>query len=159
PRPVEDGYPRMLSVRDLASGYQLCWRPVPGETAEAAAGVLAGLFVENCPPLVLKTDNGSGLRAAGAQALLQMDRVLARLAPARTPESNGAVEAGIGAVKERTEEHAQRRGSPSEWSWEDAAGARQDGNTFGRSPIDPSRSPKHVWQAREPIRPEDRVAL
>jgi len=62
-------------------------------------------------------------------------------------------------VKERTEERALRRGTPGDWTWEDAAGARQDGNNFGRSPIDPSRSPAEVWQTREPIRPEERAAL
>src|SRR5262249_37199009 len=130
PHPVEGRYPRMLSVRDLASGYQLCWRPVSGETAEVAAGVLAGPFIEHGPPLVLKTDNGSGLRAAGVQTLLEAHRVQVLFSPARTPEYNGAIESAIGAVKGRTEERAERRGSAGAWTWEDAEGARQEGNAF-----------------------------
>jgi len=153
----------LLSVPDtfatLAGGYQLAWRPVPGETAEAAVGVLAGLFAEHGAPLVLKTDNGSGLAAEPVRGLLQGHGVQALFSPPRTPQYNGSAEAGIGAVKVRTQERAERRGSPAEWSWEDIEGARQDGNAFGRSPLDPSRSPEQVWQAREPLRPQERAAL
>ena len=97
----------LLSVPDtfatLAGGYQLAWRPVPGETAEAAVGVLAGLFAEHGAPLVLKTDNGSGLAAEPVRGLLQGHGVQALFSPPRTPQYNGSAEAGIGAVKVRTQ--------------------------------------------------------
>src|SRR4051812_50091940 len=87
-------------------------------------------------------DNGSGLRAGLVRSLLERHRVLALFSPARTPEYNGAIEAGIGAGKERTEEHAQRRGTPGEWTWEDAAGGRGGGHGFWRRPPPPPRRPR-----------------
>jgi hypothetical protein len=36
PAAIEGRYPRLLSVRDLASGVQLAWQPAAGETAAAA---------------------------------------------------------------------------------------------------------------------------
>jgi transposase InsO family protein len=159
PQPIEGRYPRLLSVRDLASGYHLVWRPAPDETGETAAGVLAGLFAEHGPPLVLKSDNGSGFRGGKVKELLAAHGVLALPSPPRTPEYNGSVEAGIGAAKGRTEENAARRGAPGAWTWEDVEAARQQGNVFGQSPIDPGRSPAEVWQAREPLRAQERTAL
>src|SRR5262249_59364483 len=42
PAAIEGRYPRLLSVRDLASGVQLAWQPAAGEPAVAACGGLAG---------------------------------------------------------------------------------------------------------------------
>jgi hypothetical protein len=70
PRPVEGCYGRLAAVRDLASGYQLLWLPVPDEAAPTAAAALAALFREHGPPLVLKSDNGSAFVAAEVEALL-----------------------------------------------------------------------------------------
>jgi hypothetical protein len=79
--------------------------------------------------------------------------------PRRTPEYNGSIEAGIGAVKQRTEECAERRSAPGEWTWEDAERARLEANTFGRSPFDPKRSPDQVWQSRARLRPKERATF
>jgi hypothetical protein len=40
----------VLSVRDLASGYQLCWLPVPAARAAVTKAVLALLFAEHSAP-------------------------------------------------------------------------------------------------------------
>ena len=64
PLPAIDGrWPYILAVRDLASGCQLAWLPVLDETAETTISALQWLFLEHGPPLVLKSDNGSGFIA------------------------------------------------------------------------------------------------
>jgi hypothetical protein len=57
-------------VRDLASGYQLLWLPVPDESAAAAVAALGSLFREHGAPLVLKSDNGAAFLAGPTAALL-----------------------------------------------------------------------------------------
>jgi hypothetical protein len=47
-----------LEERDLASGYQLAWLPVPDETAETVFAAQTALFGEYGAPLVIKSDNG-----------------------------------------------------------------------------------------------------
>jgi hypothetical protein len=61
--PIDAVYPYVLAVRDLASGLQLCWRPVPALTAAAAWAELEVLFTIHGSPLVLKLDNGSAFRS------------------------------------------------------------------------------------------------
>ncbi len=58
PTPIDGRYRALFSVRDLTSGKQLAWLPVPEATAEQAAAALESLFCEHRPPLVLKSDNG-----------------------------------------------------------------------------------------------------
>ena len=69
PAAVEGRYPRLLSVRDLASGLQLAWQPAAVSPAAAACAALEALFREHGPPPLLKVDNDTceglwaGLRA------------------------------------------------------------------------------------------------
>lgn len=63
PEVIEGRYPRLLSVRDLASGMQLAWQPVSGESAAETCSVLRGLFGEHGAPVVLKMDNGPAFRS------------------------------------------------------------------------------------------------
>jgi hypothetical protein len=46
------------------------------------------------------------------------------LTQTHTPQYNGAAEAGVGALKGRTE--ALARGAPGEWTWDDTEAARQE---------------------------------
>src|SRR5262249_21352989 len=70
PEVIEGRYPRLLSVRDLASGMQLAWRPVRGESAAETRGVLTGLFGEHGAPLVLKMDNGPAFHSEELERML-----------------------------------------------------------------------------------------
>jgi len=69
-QPIDGLYPYVLSVRDLASHYQLAWQPVPDCGAETTIAVLASLFLDHGPHLVLKSDNGSGFIAEDTGDLL-----------------------------------------------------------------------------------------
>ena len=159
PAAIEGRYPRLLSVRDLASGVQLAWQPAAGETAAAACAVLAGLFREHGAPLVLKVDNGAAFDSAALQQLLSQHGVQGLYSPPYTPQYNGAVEAGVGALKGRTEAQALARGAPGDWTWEDTEAARQEANAacVGRREMSPTRAA--VWAARETLGAEARAAF
>ncbi|MGO9115735.1 MAG: hypothetical protein ACLP9L_41545 [Thermoguttaceae bacterium] len=62
-RAIDGRWRYILAVRDLASGLQLAWLPVLDETTETTIDALQWLFLEHGPPLVLKSDNGSGFIA------------------------------------------------------------------------------------------------
>jgi hypothetical protein len=159
PAAIEGRYPRLLSVRDLASGVQLAWQPAADETAAAACAVLAGLFREHGAPLVLKVDNGAAFDSAALQKLPSQHGVQGLYSPPYVPQYNGAAEAGVGAMKGRTEAQALARGAPGDWTWEDTEAARQEANAacVGRRETSPTRAA--MWAAREPLGAEARATF
>jgi transposase InsO family protein len=159
PLPIEGRYPRLLAVRDLASGYQLLWLPVADETAHTACDGLHALFRQHGAPLVLKSDNGSGLAAGALEALLAGWGVWQLFSPVRTPEYNGSCEAGIGSMKTRTHHQAALRGTAGEWTCDDTEAARQQANQTARPHGLHGPTPEEVWTARTPIGDEERRAF
>jgi transposase InsO family protein len=154
---IEGQYPYVLAVRDLASGCQLLWQPAVHATADVAHDALAALFVRHGPPLVLKSDNGSPFTAGLVADLLVEHDVTALLSPPYWPRYNGAIEAGIGALKGRTESHAARVGHPGYWTWDDLEAARAEANALAR-PFGPTGpSPDTVWTCRSPIAADERA--
>ena len=157
PRPLIDGlYPHLLAVRDLASGQQLLWRPVADVTATTVREALTSLFVNQGAPLVLKSDNGSAFIAEHLREMTENFRVKMLFSPPRRPSYNGSIEASIGSLKTRTEQHAARHGRPGLWTWDDAEAARLEANATAqpKGPLGPS--PDQMWQARTPIAPHER---
>lgn len=155
--PIDGLYPNLLAVRDLASGRQLLWLPTRDMTAATTIAALASLFVLHGTPLVLKSDNGSAFIDGDLQKLLDRFGVKILFSPARTPSYNGSIEAGIGSLKSRTEQHAARHGHPGYWTWDDAEAARLEANATSR-PLGPSGpSPDQIWQHRPPIAWEERT--
>jgi transposase InsO family protein len=128
PEVIAGRYPRLLAVRDLASGMQLAWRPVSGESAAETCSVLTSLIAEHGAPLVLKMDNGPAFGSEELASMLSPYGVQVLYSPANTPSSNGSAEAGVGALKGRTEVQAWRRGVSGSWTWEDVEAARQESN-------------------------------
>jgi transposase InsO family protein len=159
PEGIEGRYPRLLSVRDLASGMQLAWRPVSGESAAETCGVLTGLFGEHGAPLVLKLDNGPAFRSEELERMLSPEGVAVLYSPPYTPSYNGSAEAGVGAMKGRTEMQAWLRGTSGSWTWEDLEGARQEANAacVGRRESSPTRA--QVWASRPRLDEGARAAL
>jgi transposase InsO family protein len=151
--PVDGQYPHLLAVRDLASGMQLLWRPLAAATGENAAAALERLFAVHGAPLVLKTDNGGPFAGRAVQDLLHGHGVESLFSPPRWPRYNGAIEAGIGAMHERTDARAARAGHAGSWTTDDAAGALWEANALGR-PRGPS--PSDQWADRLPILPTER---
>ena len=107
--PIAGCWPYVLAVRDLASGCMLAWQPLPALTEEVTREVLARLFALHGAPLVLKMDNGSAFRAAVFQEFLEGSGVIPLYSPPSCPMYNGAIEAAIGSLKKRTEEHARSK--------------------------------------------------
>jgi transposase InsO family protein len=152
-----DGGAHLLAVRDLATGMQLLWQPIAAATGAQAAQALATLFATHGAPLVLKSDNGGPFTSALVQNLLQAHGVASLLSPPHWPRYNGAIEAGIGALNDRTAARAARAGHPGYWTTDDMAGARAEANTLAR-PFGPTGpSPTQAWATRTPIIDDERA--
>jgi transposase InsO family protein len=156
PVPIDDRFPYLLAVRDLASGMSLLWQPIERATAANAAALLATLFALHGAPLVLKSDNGSPFGEASVQELLRMSNVAHLFSPPHWPRYNGAVEAGIGSLKARTDACAARHGRPGLWTWDDAAAAMLEANLFARPRGERGPSPEAFWKLRSPITATER---
>jgi len=159
PLPLEEGYNDLLAVRDLASGMQLLWLPVTEATAATTTAALLSLFTIYGAPLVLKLDNGSPLVAAMASELSAQWGVMPLYSPPGCPQYNGAIEAGIGALKVRTHYQAVRQGRPGEWTLADAEAARQEANTLGRPWGAHGPTPAERWDNRQTVTLEEREAF
>jgi transposase InsO family protein len=126
--PIDGRYPYLLAVRDLASGYQLCWLPVAAAAAAVTCQVLANLLAVFGAPLVVKENNGSPFRAEQTKGFLAGVGVHFLFSPPCWPGYNGAIEAAIGSLKSRTQQQASAHGHADYWTWADAAAARQQAN-------------------------------
>jgi transposase InsO family protein len=157
PRPIDGVYPAALAVRDLASGCQLAWLPVPDEEAASTAVVLTTLFAEHGPPLVLKSDNGSAFRSEFVQELLKRHGVIWLPSPVRTPRYNGSCEAGIGSMKVRTLFLAAAASRVGTWSSDDLETARRQANALTRPDDSAGPVPDDAWSARSPITDVERT--
>jgi len=156
--PIAGCYPYVLAVRDLASGCMLAWQPLPALTEEVTREVLARLFALHGAPLVLKMDNGSAFRAAVFQEFLEGSGVIPLYSPPSCPMYNGAIEAAIGSLKKRTEEHAREQGRGGRWQVSDLEAAQGAANASHPRRLN-GRTPTSVWEARTPLRPLARVVF
>jgi transposase InsO family protein len=159
PVPIDGRYRYLVAVRDLASGRQLAWRPLAEATGAESAAVLAGLFAEHGPPLVVKCDNGGAFTGPAVGELLATHGVERLVSPPSWPRYNGSVEAGIGSLKDRTEARAARQGHAGYWTADDVAGALAEANTLARPHGPAGPSPEALWSSRTPITTDERVAF
>jgi transposase InsO family protein len=155
--PAIDGrFPYLLAVRDLASGYVLAWLPVTAATAALTRAVLARLFAQYGPPLLLKLDNGPAFRDAGLQRWLAAVGVFLLYSPPHCPAYNGSIEATIGSLKTRTEHQALLHGRPGAWTSADVLAARAQANLTQPRRLQGS-TPAEVWATRRPLTDLERV--
>jgi putative transposase len=155
--PAIDGrFPYLLAVRDLASGYVLAWLPVTAATAAVTRALLAQLFAQYGPPLLLKLDNGSAFRDAGLQCWLAAVGVFLLYSPPHCPAYNGSIEATIGSLKTRTEHQALLHGRPGAWTSADVLAARAQANLTQPRRLQGS-TPAEVWATRRPLTDLERV--
>jgi transposase InsO family protein len=159
PLPLEEGWADVLAVRDLASGEQLLWLPVAAATADETVAALHMLFTIDGTPLVLKMDNGAAFVAAATQALLARWRVVPLFSPPGLPAYNGAIEAGIGALKARTHAQAACHGHPEVWTAADLEAARETANQLARPRGAQGPTPAQPWSQRCPIAAAERAAF
>jgi transposase InsO family protein len=146
----------ILSVRDLSSGAQLLWRIQAGPRASDTVQDLERLFVVHGPPLVLKADNGSAFIAGDFQDLCEAWGVEILWSPPRQARYNGAIEASIRWMKERTAHVASRAGRPGEWRTEDVCEALELSNQLSKD-AERERTPRwEVFCARRRVGDEER---
>jgi transposase InsO family protein len=156
-RPIDGRLNYILKVRDLASGCVLASLPVRHARAHNARDLLALLFRQHGPPLVLKTDNGSHFTDHRVARLLTRSGVVHLLSPPYYPRDNGACEAGIGALKTRTFLNAAKAGHPTFWTSDDLERARCQGNHRWQPTA--HATCQLVWDLRPPITHAERRAF
>jgi transposase InsO family protein len=159
PQPIEGRWPHILAVRDLASRMQLGWIPVSSENASQTCHALELLFRKHGPPLVLKSDNGSGFISEHTQQLLKSWGVWPLFSPPRTPAYNGSCEAGNGAMKKRTHHQAILHDRPQQWAVADLEAARQIANCLHRPWGHRGPTAAEAWRKRTPLGAHDRAAF
>lgn len=155
---IDGRFGAILAVRDLASGTMLLSLPARHMDAATVCGALVHLFAIHGAPLVLKCDNGSHFTDDAVRALCRQARTAMLFSPVATPTFNGAIEAGIGALKTYAHHHAVADGHPEHWTCDDIEAARLRINTMPR-PWDDGRTPHGRWERRTPITPEQRQAF
>jgi len=146
----------ILAVRDLASGQQLLWLPLGEATAQTTIEQLAWLFACYGAPLVLKSDNGSAFCAEGMCGFLRSHGVWPLFSPPGTPAYNGACEAGIGSMKQRTAYQAERDGRLGGWTSQDLEIARRQANETARPRGPKGPTPAQAWGRRDAITADER---
>jgi hypothetical protein len=154
PAPIDNIYSSILVVRDLASGYQLLALPTTDQSAKTACDAIVPLFQQFGPPIVLKSDNVP-FRAAEFTELLDRWRVCHLPSPPRTPNYNGAAEAGIGSIKTRAHHIAAHHGRTGQWTCDDVEAARLLANATARPWGHAAPTPQTAWRRREPINPAE----
>lgn len=154
--PVEGRYPYLLAVRDLASGYQLAWLPVTAATSAITCAALARLFAAYGRPLVLKADNGPPFRAEQTKRFLQQAGVHFLFSPPYWPGYNGSIEAAIGSLKTRTEQHAAEHGHAGRWTWADVEAAPRQANVRQPRRLH-GLTPAEAWASRTLVSDVERV--
>lgn len=85
--------------------------------------------------------------------------VIPLFSPPCWPPYNGAVAAGIGALKDRTECRAGRAGHPGQWTWDDVATARLEANATARPRGLDQPTPDERWQRRGLVTTGERAAF
>jgi transposase InsO family protein len=158
PLPIDGKYEYILSVRDLSTGWQLAWLPIRKADAATTVLVLGDLFVAHGAPLVVKSDNGKALTQGDVPACLARHGVTPLVSPAYRPQYNGSCEAGVGAVKLRTEDAAFVANRSRHWTSEDLEHALHVANN---APSDKPGAParRARWEQRVAVTPEERAAF
>jgi transposase InsO family protein len=150
-----DGINRaVLAVRDLASGVELAWQPLPNQTTEVAAAALKSLIDRHGPPLVLKSDNGSAFVGEGFRRMLAEKEITWLPSPPQTPSYNGSCEAANGSMRTRTEHFAERTDG---WTAESMEAARRQANELTRPYGHLGPTPSQLWAGHLPIAPQQRT--
>jgi len=149
--PIEGRYGWILSIKDLASRYQLAWQPLAEATAEVVQATYARLFQEHGPPLVMKSDNGSQFKADQTKQLLAAHGVVPLFSPRRHPQYNGGVERANGQLSGYQEALAEFHGRPRAPTCDDAQGAQRLANELARPQGWPGPTAAALWSQRTPL--------
>ena len=159
PSAVDDLYPYILLVRDLASHFQVGAMPQIAATGRAVADALIYLFEMHGAPLVLKFDNHGAFTGREVQEVLKRYGVLPLVSPPYLPQYNGSVEAGAGQFKTRALILAAQMNHPGRWTANIVEGARILANRTLRPWGKDGPTPEERWKARTEISDQQRPNL
>jgi transposase InsO family protein len=157
--PMEGRYGWILSIKDLASRYQLAWLPVEAADGEVVRVIYDRLFAEHGRPLVMKTDNGGPFRDDETKRLLAEYEVVPLFSPKRRPSYNGGVERANGQLAGYQEAVAEFRGRRAGPNREDAETARHLANDLARPQGWCGPNAGQLWAGRTPMADEERAAF
>ena len=104
----------------------------------------------------MKADNGPPFHAEATTSFLAALQVQILFSPAFTPRYNGAIEAGIGALKTRTHHQAALHGNPGTWTCADVEEALCEANTLAYPFGENGATPDALWRQRELVTEEER---
>lgn len=147
PSPIDGCFPKILAVRDLASGFCLAALPIEHDTNRNACDLMEALVVCHGAPLVLKSDNGSSFISEEFTRLLNTLAVVHLTSPPVTPSYNGSIEAGIGSLKTRTHYEAARHDHPGYWNCDDLEAGRLQANAVSHPEGPLGLTPDQAWAA------------
>jgi transposase InsO family protein len=136
---------------------QLAWLPVQDATADHALKVLKSLVAQHGLPLVLKSDNGSAFVHHRFQNWLQDNAITTLFSPVATPSYNGACEAGIGGMKQRTLQLSARDDRMLQWTSDDLYGAQLWANEYHYPYGLAAGTPAERFAARLTVTDEERA--
>lgn len=102
-------------------------------------------------------DNGSPFCAADTLEFLHAAGVIPLFSPPRMPRYNGAIEAGIGSLKTRTDQHASHHGRAGHWTHDDLSAAQVQANTQARPKGPTGPTPDELWTTRRRLTPQERT--
>ncbi len=140
------GDPVALCIRDLGSKAVL-FAGICGEGAADVLAVLEALFARDGRPLLIKSDNGPGFRAAELKLFVERHGVLMLYSPPGCPRYNGACEAGMTGLKRLAQGCADDRGRPLPGDDDLAEAVRiLNDRLLFESVASPTRA--EVWQRR-----------
>ncbi|VAX07762.1 hypothetical protein MNBD_ALPHA03-430, partial [hydrothermal vent metagenome] len=122
--------------------------PCKSEDTDTTIACLATLFKWYGPPLVIKSDNGSGFKSDKMKEYLEKQNVLQLFSPRGTPSYNGSVEAGVGSLKTRAVFEAARNDRPGLWVCDDIEAARCQMNLTKKIDSVKQPTPNELWKTR-----------
>ena len=156
PGRIDGVYSRLLVVRDLASGQQLLALPCESEDQQTVLDALKALITWHGRPLVIKSDNGTGLKGSEVKKWLAEQKVIQLFSPPGTPRYNGSCEAGIGSLKTRAHFESARNDRPGEWTCDDIEAARCQANDTARPGGWQQPTPAELWRRRWKVAEQER---
>jgi len=155
--PIDTCFSAIFCVRDLASGYTLAADPVDTDDAVAILSSLTTLLTHDDAPLVIKLDNGPAGKSDAVQQFFASRGITPLFSPKYTPTFNGAIEAGVGIIKQHAGYLAYLKDQDDYWTSDHVEGARLWANDH--RPKHRGETANQRWAQRTPITEDERTTF
>ena len=156
---IDGMYDQVLCLRDLGSESELWALPILGKDTKVVIHSLKALVQWYGAPLVLKLDNDGVFRSLEFKRWAREAGIRLLYSPPYTPEYNGSVEAGMGALKLQAHRISALHDRPGQWTCDDIEEARCRMNLEGRPHGAAGPSPDELWRKRDRVTEAERECL